>query len=288
VQQQQQRAEQQAFTPPAIPPGHGMQLTEPACASCTGSLLPRQLMFDDASFSCLQQQQQQQQLVQSYNPRLTPVGNLDDAIHTALLSPTQIQLPPLSAAAAAGGVPGYSGPRSSSSNSDGTSSRSAAHNAASAAQQAASAAQAEADDHVAAAAAAEAELAKFRQMHSSVINCLVCESSPRRYVALRTHGRKKSRPSRTRGQWGEPYGVTVHKKRGVLIIHSFIHVATAQAVTVGCHCFSQFRQCRAHSDDDGCVVSSQLWVWCIWLGLLCSAAAWCCFPARTWLSFRSA
>jgi hypothetical protein len=31
-----------------------------------------------------------------------------------------------------------------------------------------------------------------------------------------------SRPSRTRGQWGEPYGVTVHKKRGVLIIHSFI------------------------------------------------------------------
>jgi hypothetical protein len=26
-----------------------------------------------------------------------------------------------------------------------------------------------------------------------------------------------------RGQWGEPYGVTVHKKRGVLIMHSFIH-----------------------------------------------------------------
>jgi hypothetical protein len=29
-------------------------------------------------------------------------------------------------------------------------------------------------------------------------------------------------PNRTRGQWGEPYGVTVHKKRGVLIIHSII------------------------------------------------------------------
>jgi hypothetical protein len=39
---------------------------------------------------------------------------------------------------------------------------------------------------------------------------------------LRTHGRKKSRPNRTRGQWGEPYGVTVHKKRGVLIVHSII------------------------------------------------------------------
>jgi hypothetical protein len=31
------------------------------------------------------------------------------------------------------------------------------------------------------------------------------------------------RPDRTRGQWGEPYGVTVHKKRGVPIHHSFIH-----------------------------------------------------------------
>jgi hypothetical protein len=40
-----------------------------------------------------------------------------------------------------------------------------------------------------------------------------------------THGWKKSRPGRTRGQWGEPYGVTVHKKRGVLIIHSFIQAA---------------------------------------------------------------
>jgi hypothetical protein len=27
--------------------------------------------------------------------------------------------------------------------------------------------------------------------------------------------------NRTRGQWGEPYGVTVHRKRGVLINHSF-------------------------------------------------------------------
>jgi hypothetical protein len=35
---------------------------------------------------------------------------------------------------------------------------------------------------------------------------------------------KYSPPNRTRGQWGEPYGVTVHRNRGVLIIHSFIQV----------------------------------------------------------------
>jgi hypothetical protein len=33
----------------------------------------------------------------------------------------------------------------------------------------------------------------------------------------------KSRPSRTRGNWGEPDGVTSHKHRGLLNIHSSIH-----------------------------------------------------------------
>jgi hypothetical protein len=42
-------------------------------------------------------------------------------------------------------------------------------------------------------------------------------------LSLRTHGGKKSRPNRTRGQWGEPYGVTVHKRRGILITHSLVH-----------------------------------------------------------------
>jgi hypothetical protein len=50
----------------------------------------------------------------------------------------------------------------------------------------------------------------------------VNEMGPECQITLRTHGRKKSHPSRTRGQWGEPYGVTAHKKRGVLIIHSTV------------------------------------------------------------------
>jgi hypothetical protein len=51
----------------------------------------------------------------------------------------------------------------------------------------------------------------------------VVRLGPECQITLRTNGREKSRPSRTRGQWGEPYGVAVHMKRGELIIHSFIH-----------------------------------------------------------------
>jgi hypothetical protein len=46
-------------------------------------------------------------------------------------------------------------------------------------------------------------------------------------LPLRPHGRQKSRPSRSRGRWGEPYGVRVHEKRGVLVIQSLIQVAHA-------------------------------------------------------------
>jgi hypothetical protein len=38
----------------------------------------------------------------------------------------------------------------------------------------------------------------------------------------------------SRGQWGEPYGLTVRKKRDVLIIHSFIHSVAVQEGEYGC------------------------------------------------------
>jgi hypothetical protein len=49
-------------------------------------------------------------------------------------------------------------------------------------------------------------------------------------IAVHTHV-----ANRTRGQWGEPYGVTVHKKRGILIIHQSINQSFIHSIMLQMH-----------------------------------------------------